>query len=278
MSANQYGLALAAPSKQTVLPIVMPSGKVYGFFPIAETTFTGTETTFALTQGAVPITTVTLPPKNVTNVYDEQRVQQFMAAQWPAHTEGVQPWRGYEELVAADVPNTIGYYSWWSMPVTMWFKHFGRGVFLDSLKFSMSDFVYAPPSSTPPVVTTPQVLTWATTLNAQAFATTCPYFDFNWVALFQAQFQMDPTQEGAGVIPLSITTTGNPAGGYFKSSVLQGQGGQVIYPGGGAVFNTIRILRLQDPPAGSYTFNFNVSANINGAIETVPAVLNLTVT
>lgn len=278
MSSNQYGLPLTKPSKQLLLPIVLTSGRVAGFFPIAETTFAGTETTFALSQGSVPITTVTLAPKVSSNVYDENRVQQYMAAQWPEDLDGVFPWRGYEELVSADIPNTIGYYSWWSMPVTMWFHHFGRGSYLSAMKFNLDKYVTAPPSPPgPPDVTTPQTLEWATTMNLQAFTTDCAFFDFNWVALFDAQFVPDPQQQGSGVVPLSIQTVSNPVGGYFKASVVTAQGAQTIVPGGGVQFNSIRILRLQDPPAGTYTFTFLITQNVNGAITTSNAVLNLTV-
>lgn len=277
MSSNQYGLPLVAPSKQTLLPIVMPSGKVYGFYPIASHTFAGTERTFALTQGSVPITTVTLAPKNGTNVIGEQRVQQFMAAQWSANLEGVSPWRGYEELVDVAVPNNIGYYSWWSMPVTYWFHHFGRGVLWNSLMFNLSKFVVATSNPTAPPVTTPAELRWACSMSAQAFATECAFIDFNWVSLFETQYPVDPNQVGSGAIPLSISIVSNPVGGYFKASVLQAQGGQVIIPGGGAVFNTIRLLRLQDPPAGTYTFTFSISANMGGEILSSAATLTLTV-
>jgi hypothetical protein len=279
MSGIQFGLPLAKPSKQVVLPIVLTSGKVVGFFPIAETTFAGTETSFTLADGAVPITTVTLPPKNNTGTYDENRVQQYMAAQWPEVQDSARPWIGYTELVSADVPNTIGFYSWWSMPTVMWFHHFGRGSYLQAMKFNLDKYVTAPASSTsPPVVTTPQTLAWATSMNAVAFATSCSFFDFNWTDLFKTQFVDDPSQAGNTVIPLTISVVSNPAGGYFKASTVSAQGSQTIVPGGGVQFNTIRILRLQDPPPATYTFNFLISATVNGVVQSVPAVLNLVVT
>jgi len=279
MSGIQFGLPLTQPSKQILLPIVLTSGKVVGFFPIAETTFAGTETTFALTEGPVPITTVTLPPKNNTGTYDENRVQQYMAAQWPEVDDSAMPWIGYTELVRPDIPNNIGYYSWWSMPTVMWFQHFGRGSYLDAMKFNLDKYVTAPPSPPgPPVVTTPQTLNWATSINVVAFGAQCSFFDFNWVDLFKTQFIEDPSQAGNTVIPLTLTVTSNPPGGYFKASTVSAQGSQVVVPGGGVQFNTVRILRLQDPPAATYTFNFSISANVNGTIESVNAVLNLQVT
>jgi hypothetical protein len=280
MSANQYGLPLNSPSVQTVLPIMTTSGNVVGFFPIARTTFQGTETTFTLTEGPVPITTVTLPPKNVTGVWDEQRVTQFMACQWPEVDDALEPWIGYTELVSSNIPNTLGFYSRWALTPTKMINFFGRGAYLDSLKFSMANFVN-PGAASPenPNVTTPQALRWATTVNLAAFEQNCNFFDFNWATLFQAQFDPDPNVQNTGnaVIPLSISIASNPAGGFFKASVVTGQGGQTIYPGGGVVFNTVRILRLQDPPAGTYVFTFDVSMNNNGVVTQTTATLNLTV-
>lgn len=275
MSGNQFGLALAQPSRQTLLPIMMPSGKIYGFFPIAAQTFAGTETTYALAEGSVPVTTVTLPPKNLTNIQGEQRVEQFMVAQWSSVKESLAPWRGYAAFIDVAVPNVLGYYAWWSMPVTSWFRHFGKGVYLDSLSVGMALLNPGTVPTEPPTVVTPQVLTWATSMDAQSFATDCAFFDFRWDLLFETAVQADPTQQGNGVIPLSISTVSNPPGGFFKASVVQGGGGQTIVPGGGVVFNTVRILRLQDPAPGTYTFDFAVSDNLG---RTTPAVLTLTVT
>lgn len=276
MSSNQYGLALAAPSKQTLLPVMTPSGRVYGFFPIASTTFVGTETTFALAAGSVSIQSVTLPPKVQTNVYGEQRVQQFMAAVFPQATAGQAPWRGYAELVSVDNPNDVGHYAWWSMPVTSWFRHFSKGIFMDAMTWSMGNYNtgVAMPSQNPPTVSTPKTLAWACTMNLQSFAEDCSFFDFRWDTLFNASVQANPTAYGNGVVPLSLSTVSNPVGGIFKASVLQGDGAQVIVPGGGVMFNTVRILRLADPTAGTYTFNFSVSDNLGQA---TPAVLTLTV-
>jgi hypothetical protein len=280
MSQNQYGLPLAAPSTQTVLPVLTTSGNVVGFFPIASTTFAGTEKSFVLADGSVPITTVTLAPKNLTNVNDEQRVEQFMAAQWPEVEDGLTPWLGYTELVYSSVPNTLGFYSRWALTPTKMINFFGRGVYLDSLKFSLADFVN-PSAASPgnPQVTTPQALRWATSIDMAAFDPNCAFFDFSWTTLFNAKFNPDTNTQNTGnfVVPQSISIQSNPAGGYFKASVVTGQGGQTISAGGGAVFDTIRILRLQDPPAGTYTFSFLVTMNTNGVVTSTPATLNLTV-
>jgi hypothetical protein len=280
MSSTQYGLPLAVPSKQTVLPILTTSGSCVGFFPIASTTFAGTETSFTLSEGAVPITTVTLAPKNTTNVYDEQRVEQFMAAQWPEVDDGIMPWLGYTELVPSNIPNTLGFYSRWALTPTKMINFFGRGAYLNSIKFNLADFVNPSPAAPGnPQLTTPQALRWATTVNMAAFDPSCAFFDFNWVTQFNAVFNPDTNTQNTGnfVTPLNISIASNPAGGFFKASVVTGQGGQTIYAGGGVVFNTIRIIRLQDPTAGTYVFTFNISMNTNGVVTQTTATLDLTV-
>jgi hypothetical protein len=278
MSQIQFGLPLENPSKQTLLPIVMPSGNICGFFPITETTFTGTETSYALTQGSVPLTTVTLPSQTET-IYGPQRVQQYMAVQWPQEQQALMPWKGYVELVDVSDPNDLGYYSWWSLPVTTWFKHFGNGSYIDSLIKGMDKYTFTPPNTTPPPVNTPQPIKWACTLNMSAFTGDCSFFDWNWFEGFQMVAKADTGRYGCTVIPVQLQVVSNPPGGYFKAVLVQ-DAGQTIVPGGGVTFNTLRILRLQDPPAGSYPFNFNISYKYSSqdtSTANVPAVLNLTV-
>jgi hypothetical protein len=300
-SMIQFGAAFPAgvTPKQTILPIFTAAGVVVGFFPITSTTFTGTERTFALASGTVPITSVTLPEKNKLSFLDNQyRNEYFMAAVWPEGPGTVgptlvypanpsnpsqtitarefQPWRGYLEFVDGAKPNSIGYYSWWSMPAVKWFNHFGLGTYLNALVNDLDFPIPAPPSTNPPTPVTPQTLRWACTANAESLLLDCAFFDFNWVSEFKLAFQQDTTQQGNGALPMSIAVTSNPAGGYFKASVVQGLGQSVI-AGGGVVFDTIRILRLEDPPAGSYTFNFSISQSQNGTTSTVPVVLTLTV-
>jgi hypothetical protein len=277
-------------SKQTVLPIITAAGVVMGFYPITSTTFTGTETTFALASGTVPITTVSLPPKNSTPLLEDYRNEYYMAAYWPdpATTASMtntghpvifrnfSPWRGYPEFVDGQKPKSLGYYSWWSMPATLWRQHFSKGTYLNMLTNNLDFPLPTPPTTNPPTPVTPVTLRWACTANAETLLLDCAYFDFNWVTEFQLVYQPDPDQIGNGTIPMSISVVSNPAGGFFKASVVQGLG-QTILPGGGVVYDTIRILKLEDPTAGSYTFNFSISASINGQIVSVPAVLTLTV-
>lgn len=272
----QFGLPLAEPSTQTIIPILDQYGKSFGFFPITSTDFTGTEATFNLPDGPVEITTVTLPPlvQNNTNI---SRVDQYMAAVYTPAQVATAPWRGYAEFVDSQKPNNIGFYSWWSMPPGNWFQHFGQGIFLDSLQFGMNEYVYAaPPSQGAPTVGNPNAtLTWSCTVSLEAFQANASFIDFQWIDLFEASLKNNPNYSpGEQIIPLSITTTSNPPGGYFKASIVQALGAQVTLPGGGQMFNSIRILRLMDPVAGTYTFDFAITDNLG---NTTPATLTLTV-
>lgn len=278
MSSNIYGAGLSQPSVQTILPVITESGRIMGFYPIAKTTFAGTETSFTLASHPsvpVPITSVQLPPKNAQNVNSEQRVEEYMAAMWPANQDGLKPWIGYSELVSANDPQYLGYYSRWSMPVVHIMHRFAYGAYLEGLFVNMNQTVSVPSTPTP---ATPQnaTISWATSQPVAAFQQECAYLDFNWVNLFQTNNVVTSQAGGTQVIPVSITVTSNPAGGVFKASALQGIGMTQV-PGGAVQFNTIRILRLAQPTAGSYTFTFNVTANVNGAVQTYPVTLTLTV-
>jgi len=274
MSQLIFGLPLNEPSKQTILPFITDSGRVYGFFPIAVTTFDGTEQTFTVDGGnrTVNLQTVTLPTINQSNQYmtGQRFVQQYMAAYFP-----------FSSLVQPD-PRKLKMYSWWSMPGATLVNHFSRGVYLNALQFNLFASVpVVPPAITPPV-TTPQTLTWAATINLQSLQQECSFIDFNWAELFQTSYANDPNNlQGNNVLPIAITQITNPAGGFFKAVVLGGAMGsnQVVIPGGGVVYNTVRIIRLQDPPAGTYTFTFQISYTNGGIQATTPvtATLNLIV-
>lgn len=280
MSNNQYGLPLAAPSKQTILPVVMPDNSVQGFFAITETTFQGTETSFTVAPGqVVPITTVTLPPKPKTNILDEQRVEQYMAVQWPLAQKGLKPWLGYGSLVPVVDNNRLGFYSWWSMPTPMWIHNWSNGTYINAMVRGLDPTIQAGTSPTPPAPTN-GTLEWEASAEYASFQEDCAFIDFNWIELFKLQFPTDPSQTGNNAIPLELSVVSNPPGGALKAVLVTGvagSAGPTIVPGGGVVFNTVRLLRLHDVTAGTYTFTFSVSYSINGQTLSAPATLTLTV-
>lgn len=288
---------------QTILPIMTAENRIVGFFPITSTVFTGTERTFTLASGVIPITSAALPAKNETSFLDEYRQELFMVAFWPEGTgelstdndinnlpwhanplqptkvlttyRDLRPWLGYSEFVDGSRPRGLGYYSWWSMPAVRWLNHFSRGVYIDALINSLDSTAVVPPGTTPPTPVTPQTLRWAATADMESFQIDCASFDFNWVSQFQVAYPPDTDQPGNGRVPMSLEVVSNPPEGFFKAVVVQSV--QTIIAGGSAVFDTVRILRLADPTAGDYTFTFNIKMALNGTAVSIPATLTLTV-
>lgn len=275
MSSNgiQFGLPFVAPVTQSILPIVTANGAVMGFYPITSTAFTGTETTYELTEGPVPLTTVTRQQgvqDGVGASGTNYGIPQFMAAQWPSNTDGIAPWIGYSEWVG---PNSTGYYRWWSLPTEAIILHFGRGVLMDSLLININKYPSVPGTVEPPVGSN-GALRWACSVDPVSISQECAFFDFQWMDLFQASLTAD--QQGL-VFPQFITTVSNPVGGVFKASVVQGYGGGQPVAGGAIVFSTIRILKLGDAVPGTYDFQFLITSLTNGLVETTPVTLVLTV-
>lgn len=276
-NGNQYGLPLAAPSQQTILPIITSKGRLMGFYPITSTTFAGNERTFSLSDFPnVPITTVTLPTQVQDGIGSGHggRVRQYMAAQWPQNQEGRRPWLGSASLVA---PEDTGYYSWWSLPTESIMKHFGRGNLVNSLLVRMN-IVPATPGTPSAPAGTNAALKWVASVDNVSLDTQCPFIDFNWVQLFQTGFEADVTQQGDAVLPVRIDTVSNPAGGAFKAAIVQTMGGQQSVAGGSVIFNTVRIMKLADDVAAAdYVFTFNISYVKAGKQLVTPVTLTLTV-
>jgi hypothetical protein len=288
MSQLIFGLPFEnGPSKQSILPYMTDSGRVYGFFPIATTLFNGTETSFSVDGGnqTVELQTVTLPPINQSNSILQPRVQQFMAAYFPINQEGIKPWTRFSSLIDASSPIKLGQYSWYSQPLATFVEHFSRGIYVDALRFRLDPSVPIPTTPSGPTLgNTTGTLTWAASADPQAWAPDCAFMDFNWVQLFNAQFNPDPNNlQTNAPLPLAITSITNPPGGYFKAVVIGGAMGsdQMVLPGGGIIYNTVRIIKLQDPPAGSYAFTFTISYQQGGSLTaqklTTTATLNLTI-
>lgn len=277
MSKIQFGLPLETPSKQTVLPAITSKGMLMGFYPIANTTFDGTEETFALSDYTVPITTVTLPPRVQDGVGSGHgsRVAQYMAAQWPEKIEGQQPWIGSASWIS---PNNTGYFSWWSLPTEAIMKHFGRGLLINSLLVRMDVSTTTTPGAPTPPDASDGALKWIVSLDEVSLDTNCPFFDFNWPALFQTSFVSDDTQQGDAVLPLRIDTVSNPPDSTFKAVIVQTLGGQQAVAGGGVIYNTIRVMKLADRvAAGDYIFTFSISYVKDGVQLATPVTLTLTV-
>jgi len=245
---NKYGLALAAPSTQTLIPAMNASGLMYGFYPIASTVFDGTESSLTLPDCTVPLTTVT--------VDSGAAVKQYMAAVWPLGiANGYAPWASSSLVAPGD-----GAYRWFSMPTESWFLHFGLGTLATALTIGMSQVVTSPAAPSAPTVTTPVAYVYNGSISYAAITGDCAFFDFNWVLAFtQTQDQ----------VPLRITPVTSPAG--LLAKVI----GVPTATANGVMYDSIRILRLN--PAitpGVYVFTSSIT-NLSGLSSTV--TLNLTI-
>lgn len=252
---NKLGQPLAAPSPQTILPIINGgNGNIVGFYPIVLTTFDGSEREFTLSQGEVPITSVTLPAK--IDDGSGYGVQQYMAVVFDAPLDKYnEPWIGYSEFVSI---NETGYEMRWYQPTVGRGWVLQLGTLLKALSLGMDQ---SPPAGNVPVPPTAVngTMRWAGRLNLSSTEYECAFFDFNWVALFQAKCDNE-------LLPKRLEVLSNPPGGEFKSTL-------VPYPSatplGLIEFNTVRILRLKNAVAADYVFNYRVvdSNNLSVNVE-----------
>jgi hypothetical protein len=281
-----FGQPFAAPIKHTVLPViervigrqvgVLPppaSARIVGYLPIAETEFTGTETTFTVQAGAggaVNVSSLRLPTK-VQDGSGLHQVQEYMVAYYDQPESSGQPWLGYPSFIGTD---DTGYYSWWSLPTITRFHHYGRGVLFGSLWSRMN--IYPAPASTNPPTPPGEngTLRWAASMNLASAGNECAFFDFNWMELFQSN--PPPGTMPGQLTPLAIMVTAQPEDGEFKAAVLQRE---TVLPGGGVVYNTVRIIRMLDNVvAQDYEFTFQISqVDTEGRMGTTDVTLTLTV-
>lgn len=256
---NVLGQPLDVPSTQTILPVICGgNGNIRGWLAIAATTFDGTETSFTTSDGAIAITTVTLP-KLVVNDGLKYRVYQYMAAVFPDDQERLRPWLGYTAFVGVDESQ---YAMQWFMPAEGQGYRLNRGPLISDLTVRMDVDQGTVPAIPPAPTVTPATLRWAISLSMNDLVAGCGFLDFNWVNLFETQSQNQP---------LRIEIVSNPASGEFKTTV-------VPYPsviGAGAIeFNTLRIIKLKPVAAGTYLFNYSV---IDQHGQATPVTLTLTV-
>ena len=238
--STKYGLPLTTPSKQTILPALSQSGVVLGFYPIAETTFTGTETDYELSDCTVPLKSVTVDANTHLNT------TQYMAAVFPFSASVDQPWASADLIEGGD-----GTYRWYSQPTMTWMLHEGNGILIDGLINGLAQTV--PPVVTPePPVVEPATMEWNATLDYSALTGDCPFFDFNWMTIFAAK--------STGNAPMRIVVVSNPEPEApatipaLKASVI----GIPTATSQGAIFDTIRIMKLLEVEAKDYTFEFKV--------------------
>ncbi len=251
---NKLGLPLKQPSIQTIIPVVTDNGNIMGFFTIAATTFDGTETSFALLEGPVEITSITLPAKASDG--SNYGVEQYMAAYYD--TPRLREWLGYSAFVSV---NDTGYDTRYSMPTQGYVRRHNRGILITNLSVGMDTQVTVLEPAVPPNVQNAAVR-WVAKLSANSVTLQCGFFDFPWTTLFQAK---------SDLTPIRIEIVANPPGGKFKSTLVPNP---VISPLGNIEFNTVRIIKLGEAHAGDYVFNYMVIDDKN---QSTPCTLTLTV-
>ncbi|QRE00290.1 hypothetical protein [Burkholderia phage BCSR5] len=258
-SSVRYGLPLEQPSKQTIIPIMIePQNTCYGFFLLGpEVTFDGTETEYTLPSGyKIPLKSVTMPERGYDRSLYYTNTKQFMAAVYPAEEEKQAPWAGASEYVDQQSDQAYNYYQ---MPSETWTTQRAAGIITSSFRFGMNWYKLGDPvPPTPPVPGQDGTLYWRSETNYETFGKSCTWFDVNWVDLFQAETQVDPTATPGVVaaIPLNIEVKTIPPTGEFKVQVVRGIGGQSVVPGGGVVYNTLRFLAVKAVAPGDYDFTF----------------------
>lgn len=254
---NKYGLPLAANSKQTILPALTKDGIVRGWYPIAQTIFTGAETTFTLPDITVPLSTVTVDAGSP--------VKQYMAAVWPLGlASNLSPWASASLVSPAD-----GYYRWWSMPTSTWMLREGNGLFLDAIQSSLNRAgAAALPSAGAPAVNTPQTLTWQASIAYAALTGGCSFFDFNWVTLFTPP---------AGVKATRIEIISTPPAGTDPTPPMLAKviGIPTAVGGGTVMYDTLRIIKNRDNLAiGAYVFTMKIYSD-QGVAADVTLTINV---
>lgn len=272
MAQLQFGVAFDQPVKQTILPIViMPHGTMHGFFYIAETEFDGTETEFALTEGNVPIMTVQKGPHNIDGTGFDQGTEQFMAAVWDVTVEAQRPWIGYLEWINNE---STGMYARWTLPSQFVHLIENWGALYGSFKVRLDRVVITgqPDIPTPPTGSN-GAMSWVSQINWDAISQDCAFFDLNWFDLFQASYNKTyQCPDGStAVVPISITPLTAPP--QWKVMVVRA-GTNMEVAQGGAVYNTLRFIRILSAPPGDYTFTFRIVDQYN---QTTTVTMTLTV-
>lgn len=223
---------------QTFIPVCEDNDNIVGLFAIPNTAFNGTETALALSAGAVPLELYTLP---VTAT--KHRQLQYMRSKF-SHVDSVQ--KRYESYAEFFEYSVFESYHQWQNTGAVQRLDIINGALIDSLiKGSTAVITVTPPSA--PSVNTPAQLS----LVANAPFANEPgiiYFDFNWVAEFQAVF---PTKE-----PATIIVDTQPAEGDFKAFVM----GNAQPVAGMITNNTVRIVKTKkgNVPTGTRNFTFTI--------------------
>jgi hypothetical protein len=257
---NKYGLPLTAPSVQTLIPAMNDAGMVFGFYEIAETTFEGDETSFALPNGTVlPLKSVQI--EELLSIRNA-RVFEYMAAVWPAgmYTQE-KPWDDEALIRVGELRNYRAYI----MATHTWKTRENLGTYLTGLKNGLNT-AFTPPQATTPPDAEDGSMNWSASASYEALFGDCAYFDFNWMTLFK-------TKSG-NKDPLRINVLAQPELEAGKVPMRASIIGRPIATAAGPVYDTVRITKLQELTPKAYVFSFEV---VDTANNKTPVTLTLTV-
>lgn len=262
---NKYGLPLKnGPITQTLLPVMYRSGVIIGYALIASTEFDGTETTYTLPDDVeLPITTVT----EDVNPTMPAKVVQFVAAVFSDNLpKNFAPWAS-SYIISPYVNEAPS--SFWLMPAQGLVQRTSKGNLVTALMTGMDLSTSAPTTPGAPEVTEPATLYWKASVDYASLFGDCPFFDFNWVALFNATTDTRAMRINVVTVPEPIAPSTNPP---LLAKVV---GIPVVVGQGVNLYDTIRILRMVDSiPPDDYEFTFEIIDELG---QSTPATLTLTV-
>lgn len=250
----KFGQPLDQPSRQTLLPVVLPTGEVMGYLKIATVTFQGDEVEMQVDGIPTPLKTVTVPytsssmERGMSNLYREGgRVQQYMAAYFEGSNAIYKPWVAYSSFF----PSGAGWNNQYIMPSSGVQVRLNTGFTVGSLLEGMTvNEGNAPTVPTPPE-TNPDTIYWEAQVTELSEANECAFMDFDWVELYKVS--RAPDNNGV-VQPADIEIVTVPDGfQVFKVIPSEVVGASYQY-------TTLRIV-ITDPTLvadGDNTFEFNV--------------------
>jgi hypothetical protein len=231
---------------------------VFGWYPFISTVFTGSETTLTLSDGLViPLQSVTVDNNPAT----QGRPLQYMAAVYSKNLAyNLKPWASN----LFQKPNE-GFSRVFGLSSDDWIVRYTKGALLEAFSTGMGQVATGASVPGAPTVSTPAAtMTWEASLNYEGITGNCMFFDFNWVALFKASAN--------NTDPARIVVVSNPAGNHLAAQVI---GQPIAVANGGMLYNTIRILKLDETiAAGAYVFQFTVYDTLG---QSTNAQLTLTV-
>lgn len=242
---------LTTPIVQSIIPVLIETGEVIGFFPIQTRTFTGGCT--------IPLTeTVDIRVEAIREIHP-RGTREFIAVIYGSAARHTQPW--------ADLPGFVdakeGHFAEHQVTPTVLITRYSRGEVGEAISTGRFAKIVSTPEPVPPK-DQPE-LSWSATVNSKVLES-LSFFDFNWWLLFvrDSKLPMADLDE-----KFEIHCRAHPPSGTFKATVVQTP--TVVTK---TVFDTVRILKLVEgaPAPAKYVFLFEIRS------KTLPAIYNCTFT